>query len=138
MTINIEYTIPGIPRPQGSKRHVGNGRMIEMSKFVANWRSLVSLQSHIAMKGLEIVRKPLVVSISAEFYFDRPKSHYTTTGLRLTAASGHTGRPDVDKLLRAMLDGMTGIVFEDDSQVRIDCAAKYYGKIAETKVRVMA
>ena len=138
MSINIEFTVPGIPRPRGSKRQVGKGRMIEVSKLVANWRSLVSLQAYAEMVGKDVIRKPHVVAIRAEFFFDRPKSHYTTTGLRATAVNGHTGRPDVDKLLRALLDGMTGIVFEDDSQVRIDCAAKYYGKIAETKVHVTA
>lgn len=98
----------------------------------------MSLQAYAEMIGREMARKPQVVSISAEFFFDRPKSHYTTTGLRTTAVNGHTGRPDVDKLLRAILDAMTGIVFEDDSQVRIDMAAKLYGKIAETKIRVQA
>lgn len=136
--MNIEFTVPGIPRPQGSKRHVGKGIMVEMSKYVANWRSLVSLASWDAMQGLQPVCKPSVVSIGVEFYFDRPQSHYTRSGLRPTAATGHTVKPDVDKLLRALLDAMAQIVFEDDSQVRIVGAAKFYGSIAETKVRVQA
>lgn len=138
MQIDIEFTIPGIPRPQGSKKHVGNGIMVESSKFVANWRSLVSLTARNAMHGLQVARKPLVVSIGVEFVFDRPQSHYSKSGLRSIAATGHTSRPDVDKLLRALLDGMTSIVFQDDSQVRIDGAVKVYGPIAETKVRVQA
>lgn len=30
---------------------------------------------------------------------------------------GHGGHPDVDKLLRALLDSLTGVVWEDDSQI---------------------
>ncbi|QDH92357.1 RusA-like resolvase [Gordonia phage Spooky] len=35
--------IPGIPAPQGSKRHVGNGILIESSKRVGPWRAVVAL-----------------------------------------------------------------------------------------------
>lgn len=138
MQLDIEFTVPGIPRPQGSKSHFGNGIMVESSKFVANWRSLVSLASRDAMRGLQVARKPSVVAVTAEFYFDRPQSHYTKAGLRETAVTGHTSRPDVDKLLRAVLDAMTGIVFQDDSQVRIVGAAKYYGTMAQTRIRIQA
>lgn len=138
MQLDFKFNIPGIPRPQGSKRHVGRGIMVEQSKHVKTWRAFVSLMAVNAMKGRQLARKPLVVSIAVEFYFDRPQSHYTKAGLRENAVTGHTSRPDVDKLLRATLDAMTGIVFQDDSQVRIVGAAKYYGTIAETKIRIQA
>src|ERR1700676_3259288 len=37
----MKITVRGIPAPQGSKRHVGGGRMIEMSKAVGPWREAV-------------------------------------------------------------------------------------------------
>lgn len=37
----IEITVHGLPAPQGSKRHVGRGVMVESSKNVKPWRSAV-------------------------------------------------------------------------------------------------
>jgi hypothetical protein len=35
------FTVYELPAPQGSKRHVGNGRMIESSTKVKPWRQAV-------------------------------------------------------------------------------------------------
>lgn len=37
MTV-LEFTVVGTPAPQGSKRHVGGGVMVESSKLVRPWR----------------------------------------------------------------------------------------------------
>lgn len=34
--------VPGFPKPQGSKRHVGNGRMAGPGEGSGNWRAQVS------------------------------------------------------------------------------------------------
>src|SRR5690606_16868121 len=38
----LELFVPGRPAPQGSKRHVGNGVMLESSKAVAAWRTTIA------------------------------------------------------------------------------------------------
>ena len=38
----ITFHVSGTPAPQGSKRHVGGGRMIESSKKVEPWREAVA------------------------------------------------------------------------------------------------
>lgn len=38
----------------------------------------------------------------------------------------HTKKPDVDKLMRALLDALTGIVWKDDSQVCFSMVNKVY------------
>jgi crossover junction endodeoxyribonuclease RusA len=134
----IEYIVEGIPRPQGSKRHLGNGIMIESSKHVKNWRAFARLKATIAMQGQQRINKPNAVRLIVQFGFDRPKKHSTTKGLRIDAPVYHTGSPDTDKLLRALLDSMTGVVFEDDSQVSVIDARKFYAKAAQTWVRVDA
>ena len=35
----VEIRVYGIPRPQGSKRHVGRGIMVEASRHVGQWRN---------------------------------------------------------------------------------------------------
>jgi Holliday junction resolvase RusA-like endonuclease len=54
------------------------------------------------------------------FYFAKPKS-------TKKSVTSKTTKPDVDKLLRAALDGMTGIIYEDDSQVTDAKVGKFYG-----------
>jgi Holliday junction resolvase RusA-like endonuclease len=60
------------------------------------------------------------VSIQVEFALARPLSHYSDLqGLlkRRYEDSEPTAPPDIDKLARAVLDALTGIVYDDDSQV---------------------
>lgn len=123
--MKVEFTVEGIPRPQGSKRHVGNGIMVESSKHVATWRTMIRDAARKAMAGRECVREK-AVSIQATFYFERPKAHYTSKGLRANAPVIVTKKPDVDKLLRAVLDACSMIVYYDDSQVQIHQCVKLF------------
>ena len=36
------FSVLGLPAPQGSKTHIGNGRMVESSKRVKPWRRQVA------------------------------------------------------------------------------------------------
>jgi crossover junction endodeoxyribonuclease RusA len=130
----IVFEVEGTPRPQGSKRHVGRGIMVESSKHVAEWRSWVRLCAANAFKGLH----PLVgaVQVNITFYFDRPQAHSTKKGLRTNAPTYKVSKPDIDKLLRAVLDAMTGICFADDSQVVAIYCTKKFSRAAVTKVEV--
>lgn len=130
----ISFRVEGIARPQGSKRHVGGGRMIESSKHVAAWRDWVRMRAVEAMAG----RKPLERGIVVEAYFGfvRPQSHFNASGLKSTAPRYPSSRPDVDKLLRAALDAMTGIVFLDDSQVVSIGGHKVYVSAANSQFEI--
>ncbi|MEU9515896.1 RusA family crossover junction endodeoxyribonuclease [Micromonospora sp. NPDC048169] len=99
--------VPGVPAPQGSKRHVGRGRMIESSTVVGLWRERVALAVH--AERWPLLTGPVAVDLS--FVMPRPKS----TPKRRTPPA--IKRPDLDKLERAILDALTGIAFVDDAQV---------------------
>ncbi len=126
MTIN--FFVAGRAAPQGSKRHVGGGRMVEMSKRLKPWRADVGREASIAMRGEEMAQGPVWVSL--DFTFDRPKGHFRTGRyaalLRGTSPTSHTTQPDLDKLIRSTCDALTGIVFKDDSQVYRISATKRY------------
>lgn len=118
------FTITGItPAPQGSKRHVGGGRMVESSAKVRPWREAVRQEA--LATGLAITDEPVYLHLL--FRFRRPKGHHNAQGqIKPSAPTTHTTRPDLDKLCRSTLDALTGVLFRDDSQVAFMVASKEY------------
>jgi crossover junction endodeoxyribonuclease RusA len=125
----MKFAVQGIePAPQGSKRHVGNGRMIEASKKVKPWRFAVS-QAALETKE-PMTDQPVMVQIT--FMFNRPKSHYNSKGqLKPTAPLYKQTKPDLDKLCRSTLDGLTNVLLKDDSQVVNLICCKIYAEEGE-------
>jgi Holliday junction resolvase RusA-like endonuclease len=68
------------------------------------------------------------IEVQVAFCMPRPKSHYRKGILRPDAPHFHTGRPDLDNLLKAVMDaiGDTHAVWIDDAQVSRVAAAKIY------------
>lgn len=124
----IDFFVEGIPAPQGSKRHLGNGVLVESSKRVKPWRTDVR-QAAIEARGK---REPITggVSISLCFIFPRPKGHFGTgrnvATLKPGAPTLHTVKPDLDKLERAIGDACTGVLWSDDSQIVASTKIKRY------------
>ena len=135
----IEFTVPGLAAPQGSKRAVRlrNGRtvLLESSARVRPYRAVFALAARQAWTEPPATG---VVAVELLFRFPRPKSHYTGKGALKPTAPRAPGRPDLDKLCRAALDAMTGVVYVDDAQVAILSACKEWGDTAETCVKVWA
>jgi Holliday junction resolvase RusA-like endonuclease len=124
----VSFYVPGLPISQGSKRHVGGGRMIESSRKLAPWRALVSRVAAEAMEGKQLLDEPLWMA--ATFAFWRPKAHYRTGKyadmLKPSAPSAPMSYPDIEKLVRAINDAIEGIVFRNDSQIARLFAEKTY------------
>ena len=107
-----EIFIPviGVPAPQGSKRHVGNGIMIENSKRVKPWRQDVKEAALNYYDG-EVIDQAVEVEII--FMFARPKSHYGTgknsRKLKPSAPVFVTskGKGDLEKLERSTYDALS-------------------------------
>ena len=107
----VRFFVPGVPAPQGSKRHVGRGIMVESSKAVGPWRERVALAAHDVMIAGQMPVFSGAVEVLLDFVMPRPKS--APKGRYVPAAK----RPDLDKLCRSCLDALTSVVFSDDSQV---------------------
>ena len=87
---SVSFTVHGLPAPQGSKRHVGRGVMVESSKRVKPWRGAVKAAAESAMwawekrrpleAGVSRAWEPLTgpVSVTVTFRFPRAASHYGT------------------------------------------------------------
>lgn len=120
----ITFRVEGMaPAPQGSKRHIGRGVMIESCKQVKPWRMLVS-QAATAL-SLPLIRGP--VHLSVVFLFLRPRGHFTPKGaLRRSAPRYHCVKPDGSKLLRSTEDALTGALIEDDARIVSSTIEKRY------------
>jgi crossover junction endodeoxyribonuclease RusA len=120
--------VSGKPAPQGSKRHVGNGVLVESSKAVKPWRQ--DVREGCLVDGQPRVHFPQGVGVVVTLTFVMPRP----SGLPKTKPTpAHTKRPDVDKLTRAVFDaiGSAG-VWHDDSQVVDTKQRKRYAAIGET------
>jgi Holliday junction resolvase RusA-like endonuclease len=116
---------------QGSKRHVGGGRMVESAKGLKDWRNLITqlaAQERAALDGLRFHHD---VHVVLAFYVARPKAHHVagdpSRPLKASAPGRPITKPDLDKTSRAVLDALTAAnVWDDDAQVVDLRASKHY------------
>ena len=95
-------------------KHVGNGRMVHsQGSALAVWRSTVELVA----RESQVRKIDGPVSISLDFYLRRP---------RTVTRQLPTVPPDLDKLIRGVLDALSGTAYDDDSQVVEIKATKAY------------
>ena len=71
-----------------------------------------------------------------EFCFPRPKGHSGKRGLKPSAPTKHTQKPDIDKCVRVVLDALTSVAYADDAQVVQVHARKGWATDAGPGVRV--
>lgn len=136
----VEFSVAGAPVPQGSKnviqRHGRTFLVDQARKRLNPWREAI------ATVARQAIAKPFAGSVEVELLFTlgRPKKHYLGNDpareLRADAPSYVAVNPDLDKLTRAALDGLTGAAFADDRQVVSLLATKAYGAEPGLRVRV--
>lgn len=136
--MGVRIVVYGVAQPGGSKTAVRtkSGKVVvrDASRGVAEWRKQVAQAAGEAMEGRPLLEGPLVLTVS--FAVPRPRSHYGRRGLRPSAPVLPTTRPDLTKLLRAVEDALTGIVWRDDAQVVFQQASKCYDEPARVVIHV--
>ncbi len=129
----LTWTVHGLPAPQGSARaflHRSTHRVIvtHANHRTVPWRQEIAAALIAALSAAghdphavgPLFPRPAAVKVQATFYLPRPKSLPKRFALPAS-------RPDLDKLVRAALDSMTGLLFADDSQAVSIAASKAYG-----------
>ncbi|AVP71266.1 RusA family crossover junction endodeoxyribonuclease [Prescottella equi] len=106
-----EFFVPSRPAPQGSKSFKGMRKgkpvLAESSKGVKPFRAAIA-----KVAALHSAPLPGPVSVTLRFVMPRPQA---TPKTRPTPPA--VKRPDLDKLTRAVLDGIDGHAYDADSQV---------------------
>ena len=112
----MQIIVFGAPAPQGSKRHVGSGILVESSKRCKPWREAVHWA---AVESKARVRGPVEVTM----IFTLPKPQSAPKRRR----TWPDRRPDLDKLQRSTLDALVSAgAIEDDARVVAIRAAKVF------------
>jgi crossover junction endodeoxyribonuclease RusA len=122
----VEFFVPGKPAPQGSKRHVGRGILVESSRAVGPWRERIALAAAAALGGQPMFARGDALCVSITFVMPRPSG----TPKRKTPPA--IKRPDLDKLARACLDAVTNVLIHDDSAVVELQAVKRLAEVDES------
>lgn len=111
-----QILVTGHPAQQGSKKHVGAGRMVEMDKKLPGWRKLVIAAAQ-ATHGPHWEPLDGCLTVNLTVWLPRPK----TTKYPDEPA----GTPDLDKLQRAVGDALTQAgTIADDARITTWNASK--------------
>ena len=137
--INIAST----PATAGSKRAFHNkktGRtwITDDCTRGKEWRATVRAAAERQRITRKLYSEPLALTV--DFRLPRPKSHFRTgkcsNVLKPSAPVLHSKRPDLTKLLRAIEDALTGVLWKDDSLIVFQVATKSYAPLPGATVRV--
>lgn len=124
--VGCSFDVRGAPMPKGSTTRMPNGATLpagttESRKRMSQWRDDVRMAATVAMGD----DPPFTgaIRLFVEFALAPPR-----TGIPKYKWGWlpHTKKPDVDKLLRAVNDALTGVVWRDDSQVCVCAINKRY------------
>ncbi len=141
--VRVEFQVVGKPATQGSKKAMpiyGKGgrpvmkdgrmltRVVEDNPRLAEWRQEVAAAARRVYEG------PLLtgaIFLTLVFERPRPKGHYGTGRnagrVKASAPPYPTTKPDSVKLARAVEDALTGVLWQDDSQVVDHIIRKRWG-----------
>ena len=100
---------------QGSLKFIRGHAIHVKGRELALWRGTIAAIA----RDTNITKIQVGVDIDLLFIFNKPKTVKRTEPYV---------RPDLDKLIRAVLDGLTGVAYEDDQQVVRLTAQKAYGE----------
>lgn len=121
--IEKSFFVKGKPISQGSLTFI-KGRAIHVKgRELALWRGTIAAMA----RSTNITKIQVGVDMELLFIFNKPKT---------VKRSEPFVRPDLDKLIRAVLDGLTGVAYEDDQQVVRLTAQKAYGETEGVYIKI--
>lgn len=130
----VRFFVAGEPQPKGSThsfyvKKLNRVVTTSTNRNLKQWQIRIATEAQRINEGREVSfydpDKKCGYKVEVHFLFCKPKS--APKKIRL-----NTKRPDLDKLVRAVLDGLADILIPDDSQVLSIMATKRYIEGNET------
>lgn len=127
----IDFCIEGIPQPKQRPRHTRNGHTYTPDKTV---QAEQNIKARYLELGLPYFGdNPLKISVI--FYMPIPVS-FSNKKRRELENEPILKHPDVDNLLKLLMDALNGVCYADDRQVWSAYATKRYSSRPRTEVAI--
>ena len=135
--MRIEFTIHGKPQAKGRPRFARMGNFVKTytPKDSATYENLVRTEFVQVFNGAPL-SGPIRLDMKA--YFPMPKSMRKADREQARFEQlPLTKKPDIDNLVKSVLDGLNTVAFEDDKQVYAITCSKWYSLQPRTEVTVI-
>ena len=135
---SIQFSVPGPPQGKARARTVryGSGRIGSYTPDkTVMYENLVKISYLERTQKIYNNKEALAVKIIA--CFEPPKS--TSKKRKAQMLSGDirpTKKPDIDNIVKCILDGLNSVAYRDDTQVVDVQATKKYAEKAEVQVEI--
>ncbi|WP_107839518.1 RusA family crossover junction endodeoxyribonuclease [Metasolibacillus meyeri] len=133
----IQFVIPGKVQAQERPRFSRAGKGVRThdapkSKNYKEWVSIIAMQN----KPQEPLQGALRLEV--DIYVMPPKKYHTKPKQALIARGElrPVTKPDIENLLKGIMDGMTGIIYRDDAQIVELVARKWYSMEPRAEIKV--
>ena len=130
----ITFSVLGEPKSQPRVKAMRMGGFIKIytPATAKVWKGLVAKAARPFLPSVPFTE---ALTLTVEFTFTRPKSHFTSKGeIRPAAPRFHTKKPDTDNLVKAVMDQLTDSgLWHDDAQITYLRVLKRYAKKDEAE-----
>ena len=133
----ISFVVPGTPVGKGRPKFARRGNFVTTytPEKTASYENLVKVKAEEAMVGRQLIEGAVSVEI---MLLITPPASWSQKKQR-EALEGRifpTSKPDIDNVLKGIMDACNEIVFKDDKQAVDVRVAKRYGQVARASVEV--
>ena len=137
MTFQVLFAVEGTPIGKGRPKFARRGNFVSAytPTKTRDYEALIAQAAKDAMSTAE----PLKTPVAAYIYITVPvPASYSKkrTEACLNGIERPTKKPDIDNIIKAYLDSMNGIVYDDDTQVVSLHSTKRYGTVGMVEVMV--
>lgn len=134
----VSFLVPGEPIGKGRPRvgKVGNHARLFTPAKTVNYEGLIAHTAQQAMAGRDLIRGPVMVELHITVSVPQSWSKKR----KLLALAGQifpTKKPDKDNIIKAIYDGINGVVWVDDVQAVDGHQRKRYGEVPGVAVRIV-
>lgn len=134
----VQFVVPGEAVGKGRPRlSTMNGiTRMHSTKRSISYEGLVAMAGTNAMAGRSLLEGPVMVEM--RIVVSIPKSG--TKKFKAQALAGEVfpaKKPDMDNVIKAIYDGLNGVVWKDDVQVVDAFVRKRYGEVPGVHVRIV-
>ncbi|RRA01892.1 RusA family crossover junction endodeoxyribonuclease [Burkholderia cepacia] len=135
---HVEFVVPGTPVAKGRPKFARRGAHVTTytPEKTERYENLVKMAARVAMRSAAPYAGPirLIVHIGLPI----PASwSIKRQGEAAAGAIGATKKPDADNVVKALKDGMNGVVYVDDGQVVDLWVSKRYARTPGVRVEAI-